>query len=74
MNSLRRYRGYQPVFAHVTDGTTGDVKLAQNFDFPKGSIVALARGYVDYHLFTRWNRQDVFFVTRLKANADAQMD
>jgi len=48
------------------------VKVAQNLDFPRGSIVALDRGYVDYHLFTRWTRQGVYFVTRLKANADIQ--
>ena len=48
------------------------MKVAQNLDFPRGSIVALDRGYVDYHLFTRWTRQGVYFVTRLKANADIQ--
>jgi hypothetical protein len=62
--------GYLPVFGHVTDGKTGDVKVAQTLDFPRGSIVAMDRGYVDYHLFTRWTREGVFFVSRLKTNAD----
>lgn len=70
LHLLLDHDGHLPVFAHVTDGKTGDVKVAQTLDFPKGSIVALDRGYVDYHLFTRWTRQGVFFVTRLKANAD----
>ena len=70
LHLLLDHDGHLPVFAHVTDGKTGDVKVAQTLEFPKGSIVALDRGYVDYHLFTRWTRSGVFFVTRLKANAD----
>src|SRR6202043_1929254 len=59
-----------PVFGHVTDGKVGDVKVAKTLDFPRGSIVALDRGYTDYALFTRWTREGVYFVTRLKTNAD----
>ena len=70
LHLLLDHDGYLPVFGHVTDGKAGDVTVAKTLDFPKGSIVALDRGYVDYHLFTRWTRQGVFFVTRLKANAD----
>ena len=70
LHLLLDHDGYLPVFGHVTDGKVGDVKVAQNLDFPRGSIVALDRGYTDYHLFTRWTRAGVFFVTRLKANAD----
>jgi Transposase DDE domain/Domain of unknown function (DUF4372) len=73
LHLLLDHDGYLPVFGHVTDGKTGDVKVAQTLDFPKGSIVALDRGYVDYHLFTRWTREGVYFVTRLKANADIQI-
>ena len=32
--------------------------------------MALDRGYLDYGLFTRWTRQGVYFVSRLKKNAD----
>lgn len=73
LHLLLDHDGHLPIFAHVTDGKTGDVKVAQTLDFPKGSIVALDRGYVDYHLFTRWTREGVYFVTRLKANADVQI-
>lgn len=73
LHLLLDHDGYLPVFGHVSDGKTGDVKVAQSLDFPKGSIVALDRGYVDYRLFTRWTRQGVYFVTRLKANADIQI-
>jgi hypothetical protein len=73
LHLLLDHDGYLPVFGHLTDGKTGDVKVARTLDFPKGSIVALDRGYVDYQLFTRWTREGVYFVTRLKANADIQI-
>ena len=34
------------------------------------SIVAIDRGYNDYKLFAYWTEHDIYFVTRLKANAD----
>jgi hypothetical protein len=70
LHLLLDHEGYLPVFGHVTDGKVGDVKVAQKLDFPRGSIVAIDRGYTDYYLFTRWTREGVFFVCRLKANAD----
>lgn len=70
LHLLLDHDGYLPVFGHVTDGKRGDVKVAQTLDFPRGSIVAMDRGYTDYKLFTRWTREGVYFVTRLKANAD----
>jgi hypothetical protein len=73
LHLLLDHDGYVPVFGHVTDGKVGDVKVAQTLDFPKGSIVAMDRGYTDYQLFSRWTRQGIFFVTRLKANADVQI-
>lgn len=73
LHLLLDHDGCLPVFGHVTDGKTGDVKVAQKLEFPKGSIVAMDRGYTDYHLFTRWTREGVYFVTRLKANADIQI-
>jgi IS4 transposase len=55
---------------HITAGKEGYVTVVKTLVFSRGSIVALDRGYLDYHLFTRWTRQGMFFVTRLKANAD----
>ena len=73
LHLLLDHQGYLPVFAHVTEGKIGDVKVAQNLEFARGSMVAMDRGYTDYHLFTRWTREGVFFVTRLKSNADIQV-
>ena len=67
------HEGCLPVFAHITEGKTGDVKVAQTLDFARGTIVAMDRGYNDYRLFTRWTMQGVYFVTRLRTNADFQV-
>ncbi len=70
LHLLLDHEGHLPVFGLVTVGKVADVTVAQNIDFPRGSIVAIDRGYIDYKLFTRWTRQGVFFVSRLKARAD----
>jgi len=70
LHLLLDHDGYLPVFAHITEGRVADVKVAQALDLPKGSIVAMDRGYIDYRLFERWSQKGVFFVTRLKKNAD----
>jgi len=69
LHLLLDHDGYLPVFAHITDGKTHEVNIAQTMTFPPGSIVALDRGYIDYELFWRWTQEGVFFVTRQKDNA-----
>ena len=70
LHLLLDHDGHLPVFARITDGKVGDVKVAQSLDLPKASIVAMDRGYTDYKLYARWTKQGVFFVSRLKSNAD----
>jgi hypothetical protein len=71
LHLLLDHDGYLPVFAHITEGSVADVTVAKSLDFPKGTVVAMDRGYNDYKLFTEWTRSGVFFVTRLKRNANA---
>ena len=70
LHLLLDHEGYLPVFAHITEGKTHEVNIARGLDVPKGSIVAIDRGYLDYALFGRWTHDGVFFVTRQKDNAD----
>jgi Transposase DDE domain/Domain of unknown function (DUF4372) len=70
LHLLLDHEGYLPVFGLVTTGQAADVVVAKNIHFPRGSIVAMDRGYLDYKLFTRWTRQGVFFVSRLKTNTN----
>jgi hypothetical protein len=69
LHLLLDHDGYLPSYALITEGRTADVSVAQKLCFPKGSIVAIDRGYNDYLMFERWCREGVFFVTRLKENA-----
>jgi len=70
LHLLLDHDGYFPVFAQITDGVTHELKVAQGLSFPKGSIVVMDRGYVDYALFARWKKEGVFFVSRQKENAN----
>ena len=61
--------GYLPCFGLVTEGKVHDVKAAHQIHFGPGIIVVDDRDYNDYRLFSTWTQADVFFVTRMKDNA-----
>jgi len=66
-------RGCLPCWALVTEGRTHEVRVAQGLSFDPGTIVAMDRAYTDYALFGRWTEQGVFFVTRMKSNAQYEV-
>jgi len=63
------HSGYLPEFVTVTEGKTHDVMVGRTLEFPKGSIVAVDKGYNDYTWYNRLTDKGIFFVTRLKSNA-----
>jgi len=65
--------GYLPCFGVITDGKVQDVKVAHQLAFAPGTVVVDDRGYNDYRLFAEWTKTGVFFVTRLKANAQFEV-
>jgi hypothetical protein len=69
LHLLLDHEGYLPVFASITEGNVHEVNIAHTLTFPKGSILAIDRGYVDYEQFARWTQAGIFFVTREKDNA-----
>lgn len=69
LHLLLDHEGYLPVFASITEGNVHEVNIAHTLTFPKGSILAIDRGYVDYTQFARWTEAGIFFVTRQKDNA-----
>lgn len=71
LHLLLDHDGCLPVYAYVSEGREADVNVAWQLQLPKGSIVVVDRGYVDYLLFKRWSEEGVFFVTRQKRNAAA---
>lgn len=58
-----------PEFVALSDGQENDMVKGREFHFPKGSIVAFDKGYMDYEWFANLTKQGVFFVTRLRSNA-----
>jgi hypothetical protein len=65
--------GYLPCFGIITDGKVHDVKVAHQIGFAPGTIVVDVRGYNDYRLFAKWTDAQVFFVTRMKDNAQFEV-
>lgn len=70
LHLLLDHDGYLPSFACISDGKKHDVHIARLLSVAPGSIIAMDRGYNDYRLFADWTRNGVYFVTRLKDNAD----
>lgn len=66
---LLDHDGYLPVFARITEGREHELLTIRNLRFGRGTIVVIDRAYTDYHLFERWCKDGVFFVTRMKKNA-----
>lgn len=62
--------GYLPRFAVVTDGKTSDMAVARGLDFEPGTMLVIDRGYQDFNWWLELSRRKVFFVTRLKDNAE----
>ncbi len=63
------HAGYLPEFVTITDGKDSDITIGRTLNFPKGSIVAIDKGYNDYGWYKRLTDKGIFFVTRLKSNA-----
>ena len=63
------HAGYLPEFVSITEGSCHDVNMGKLLQFPKGSIIAMDRGYNDYGWYKELTDKGIFFVTRLKSNA-----
>ena len=70
LHLLLDHDGYLPTYALISNGSRHDVTYARKFPLAPGSIVAMDRGYNDYKLFADWTHNGIYFVTRLKDNAD----
>ncbi len=58
-----------PEFVALSEGNENDMVQGRQFAFPKGSMVAFDKGYVDYQWFANLTKQGVSFVTRLRPNS-----
>lgn len=70
LHLLLDHDGYLPTYAYISNGKKHDVTIARKISLSPQSIVAMDRGYNDYRLFAYWTENQIYFVTRLKENAD----
>jgi hypothetical protein len=70
LHLLLDHDGYLPTYAYISNGKKHDVTIARKVPLSPGSIITMDRGYNDYKLFAFWTGNGIFFVTRLKENAD----
>jgi len=64
--------GYLPTFMDMTDGTVHEINWAKTLKLPKGSFAVFDRGFTDYSWYSSLMTNGIFFVTRLKSNADVE--
>jgi hypothetical protein len=67
------HAGHLPEFVTITDGKTSDIEAGRALEFPRGSMVAIDRGYNDYAWYNQLTGKGIFFVTRLKSNAQIRV-
>lgn len=64
--------GYLPAFMSMTNGKVHEINWARTLNLPKGSFICFDRGFTDYRWFSSLMTHGLFFVTRLKSNADIE--
>lgn len=70
LHLLLDHDGYLPRFAVMTDGKTSDLAIGMGMQFEPGTTVVFDRGYYRFGWWLKLTRHGVFFVGRLKENAD----
>jgi len=73
LHLLLDHDGYLPQFAVLTDGKTHELNVARKLAFEPGAVVVFDRAYTDYEWFAELGRRGVYFVTRMKRNADYEV-
>ena len=64
------YDGCLPTFVVITDGVRPEVTVARTQTYAAGTVLVFDKGYTDYTWFARLDDAGVFFVTRMKHDAD----
>ena len=73
LHTVLDYDGLLPVFVKLTDAKTHEIKVAREMSFPKGSVVVVDRGYLDFSWLKVLDSRGCFFVTRAKSNMAYQV-
>ena len=61
--------GLIPAFVSVTEGKAGEINEADQWNFPKGSVLVFDKGYGRYAWHKSLTDRGLFWVTRIRGNA-----
>jgi IS4 transposase len=73
LHTMLDYDGCMPSYLCMTAGKQADVKHAQYMLLPKKSVVVADRGYQDFSMLSDWDKNDIYFVIRLKKSINYEM-
>jgi hypothetical protein len=73
LHLLLDHAGYLPQFVHISEGKIHEVNVLKKVELEPGTIIAIDRGLIDLVLFKKWTQSNVYFVTRLKKNANYEV-
>lgn len=73
LHTMLDYDGCMPSYLFMTEGKQADVKHAQYMILPKKSVVVADRGYQDFSMLFDWEKNDIYFVIRLKKSINHEM-
>ena len=66
LHTMLDYDGCLPKYVYMSEGKQSDVKHAQYMLMPRKSVIVADRGYQDFDMFYQWNKDEIYFVVRLK--------
>ena len=73
LHLLLDHQGYLPSYAVITEGKTHEIRVARRMRFEPETVLVFDRGYTDYEWFAELTEKRVWFVTRMKDNADYEV-
>jgi hypothetical protein len=71
LHLLLDHDGFLPCYAVITEGKQHEIGVARQLRYEPGTLLVMDRGYNDYSWFAELTQQGVYFVTRMKDNADS---
>ncbi len=74
LHMLLDHDGYLPSYAYIENAKKHDITIARKLPLSPGSIIAMDRAYNDYKLYAQWTENNIYFVTRLKRNANYMLE
>lgn len=72
LHTVLDYDTALPVFLNMTDASRHESREAPVEFFPTGSVAVMDRAYINFAYLNNLDSRGVFFVTRLKSNADVK--